>query len=141
MFDKKYEDRLQAWADFRSVLEDSDDPIQDVIDYYNRAPLSSISVDPYDEEYWPDPWALIYHNDYCEFAIILGIAYTLQLTTRFSNSCFEIHICTDIKRSEVKYLLTVDNKIIGYDRNFAISVDKLPQDLITEKKYSLKSLQ
>jgi hypothetical protein len=137
MFDKKYEDRLQLWSNFRSQLETSDNPIQDTIDLYNRAPLVSIMVDPYDKESWIDPWELIYENIYCNFAIILGIFYTLKLTERFSSSRFEIHISTDKKNSEVKYLLYVDNVVIGYNRFKAIAAEDVPTNLKTEKIYVL----
>lgn len=141
MFDKKYEDRLRAWHNFRNGLETSDTPFQDVIDFYNRAPLVSIQVDPYDDKSWLDPWNLVYYNKYCSFAIILGIAYTLQLTTRFSDSVFEIHICTDQENLEVKYLLFVDNTVFGYYRNETIEAEQLPKTLRTEKIYRLSALQ
>lgn len=137
MFDKKYEDRLQLWSNFRSQLETSENPIQDVIDLYNRAPLVSIMVDPYDKDSWINPWELIYENVYCSFAIILGMFYTLKLTERFSNSHFEIHICTDIKKSEVKYLLYIDNTVVGYNRLTAVSTEDVPKTLKTEKIYVL----
>jgi hypothetical protein len=141
MFDKKYEDRLRAWHNFRNGLETSGTPFQDVIDFYNRAPLVRIVVDPYDEGSWLDPWTLLYENKYCEFSIILGIAYSLQLTTRFSDSVFEIHICTDQENLEVKYLLFVDNTVIGYYKNETIEASKLPKNLRTEKIYRLSALQ
>lgn len=141
MFDKKYDDRLRAWSEFRNQLESSADPIQDTIDFYNRAPLVSIAVDPYDESTWLEPWDLLHENTYCDFAIILGIAYTLQLTTRFSEDSFEIHICTNHEKSEVKYLLYVNQKVIGYRRDHAVSVEELPQNLKIEKQYCLPPLQ
>jgi hypothetical protein len=137
MFDKKYEDRLRAWVEIRSQLENSDTPFDDIIKFYNRAPLVRIVVDPYDESTWLDPWMLLYENKYCEFSIILGIAYSLQLTDRFSASKFGIHICTDKDNSEVKYLLYVDNTVIGFYRNRAISVAELPKSLQVEKQYTL----
>lgn len=140
MFEKKYEDRLRAWVEFRARLEISNDPLQEVIDFYNRAPLVNIQVDPYDESSWLDPWTLLYENSYCSFALILGILYTLQLTTRFSDSKFEIHICTDKENSEVKYLLYVDDKVIGYRREQAVSAEDIPKSLVIEKKYSAKTL-
>jgi hypothetical protein len=141
MFDKKYEDRLRAWADFRSQLENSGTPVEDVINFYNRAPLVSISTDPYDETTWLDPWTLLYENTYCDFSIILAIAYTLQLTTRFSSSKFEIHICTDKEKSEVKYLLIFDNIVVGYRRDKPIKQCDLPKSLLIEKIYQLPELQ
>ena len=137
MFDKKYEDRLKIWSDFRKSLEVSETPIKDAIEFYSRAPLVSIQVDPYDKSTWLDPWDLVYENKYCEFAIILGIAYSLQLTERFSQAKFEIHICTDNEKSEVKYLLNVNDDIIGYTIDGAISKAELPKNLIVETKYTL----
>jgi hypothetical protein len=141
MFDKKYEDRLRAWADFRSQLELSHNPLQDAIDFYIRVPLVNIQVDPYDQDSWLDPWSLLYENKYCEFAIILGIAYSLQLTTRFSSTQFEIHICTNKEMSEVKYLLYIDNDVIGYHRDRSVAADSIPKNLKIEKKYCLPPLQ
>ncbi len=141
MFDKKYEDRLRAWVEFRSRLEISNDPLQHAIDFYNRAPLVKIQIDPYDEQSWLDPWTLLYENIYCNFAIILGIAYSLQLTTRFSHSNFEIHICTNKEMSEVKYLLYVDDQVIGYYRDRAVDAGLIPTNLKIEKQYCLPPLQ
>ena len=137
MFDKKYEDRLRAWVEFRAQLETSNNPFKEVIDFYNRAPLVRIVVDPYDETSWLDPWMLLYENKYCEFSIILAIAYTLQLTDRFSDSSFGIHICTDKDNSEVKYLLYVDNTVIGFYRDRTTTVQELPESLHIEKQYTL----
>ena len=141
MFDKRYEDRLRAWVSFRSKLETSNRPIEETIEFYNRAPLVNIQVDPYDESTWFNPWELLYENTYCSFAIILGIAYTLQLTARFSDSQFEIHICTDRENSEVKYLLFVDDLVVGYHRDKVINRSELPASLRSEKVYSLPTLQ
>ena len=59
MYDKQYEDRLASWAEFRSTLETSHDPIQDTIDFFSHAPLVNIQTDPYTPSSWPDPWELI----------------------------------------------------------------------------------
>lgn len=141
MFDKKYDDRLRAWVEFRARLEHSNNPIKDTIDFYNRAPLVSISVDPYDDSTWLDPWSLLYENTYCDFSIILGIAYTLQLTSRFSSSTFEIHICTNYELSEVKYLLYIDQTVVGYRRDMPVDAKDIPQNLKAEKQYRLPTLQ
>ena len=92
MTNKPYEVRLSEWSSFRESLEISKDPFQDVINYYNQFPIVSIHTDPYDMKSWPDPWDLIHENEYCEYCILLGMCYTLQLTDRFSKEDFEIHI-------------------------------------------------
>lgn len=141
MFEKSYEDRLRAWAEFRNLLTTHDDPIKNTIELYNRAPLVNIQVDPYDRTTWLDPWMLLKENKYCDFAIILGIAYTLQLSGLFSTDDLEIHICKDTQRSEVKYLLYAGDKVIGYDRSKAIDRTDLPDTIATEIKYTLENIQ
>jgi hypothetical protein len=73
MFDKKYEERLRAWNEFRQSLEASTDPLEDTVKFYERAPVVSIQVDPWDSDTWLNPWELLYENKYCEFSKILAI--------------------------------------------------------------------
>lgn len=141
MFDLKYEDRLKSWKNFRDSLETSLTPIQDVIDFYNDAPIVSIQIDPYDQKAWPDPWTLVHENMYCDFALILGKAYTLQLTERFSRHRFEIHICIDREKSEQMYLLHLDNTVIGFDRSKPTKSSSLPKHLVIDNKYQLLPLR
>lgn len=142
MFDKKsYKDRLTAWVNFRATLETSSNPYEDVLDYYKQATLVSIQVDPFEQSSWLDPWNLVLENEYCSFAIVLGIAYTLQLTERFSRSNFEIHIITDYENSELKYLLYIDNMVIDYQNNNVSIATNVPSLFKIEKIYKLQPLQ
>ena len=141
MFDKNPEDRLRAWAEFRNSLETTENPIKDTLELYAKAPLVNIQVDPYDRETWLDPWQLLNENKYCNFAILLGILYTLQLTTRFSYTPAEIHISTNEETSEVFYLLHFDNLVIGYHGLNAIDKAELPDNLSIETVYSLPAMQ
>jgi len=139
MFNKKYEDRLKAWVDFRDSLVNSETPIEDVIGLYRSAPMVNIQVDPWDPSSWLSPWELLRENSYCEFSKILAICYTLQLTDSFSASSFKIHIIT--VDSDVKYLLFVDDKVIGYDPERAVDVSELPVTMRTEIAYDMHSLR
>ncbi len=141
MFNKKYEDRLRAWVDFRSTLETSTDPIQDVINFYSKAPMITIQVDPWDSSSWLNPWELLQDNRYCEFSRILAICYTLQLTDSFLGASFVIHISTNTADSEVKYLLLIDDKVVGYDPERWIYQSELPETLHVEIAYEMPSLQ
>lgn len=140
MFNLPFEKRMQFWHDFRQSLETSEDPIQNTILFWNTAPLTNIAADPYDQENWPDPWEMIFENNYCSFVKILANLYTLQLTDRFSQSNFEIHITQDKEKSETKYLLFVDGLCIGYDVNQAIPISQLPKKLTFEISYSIANL-
>lgn len=142
MFDKKsYEERLASWVEFRSTIETSEDPHRSVLDYYSQANLVSIQVDPFDQNLWLGPWDLLLENEYCNFAVVLGMAYTLQLTERFSSSDFEIHIITDYSNSELKYLLYIDKMVIDYQQNRVVLSDDIPDNYKIEKVYKLEPLQ
>lgn len=137
MFDKPYIERLKLWRDFRNNLETSDQPLDECLEFWNKAPISSIATDPYDSDLWPDPWEMILNNTYCEFTKILAIYYTLQLSERFLQSQFEIHITLDREESKLRYLLFVDNQAIGYYYDKCINITELP---VLQSEMHYKSL-
>jgi len=132
MFNKKYTDRLVYWSGFRTSLETSATPVEDTIALFNAAPVELYTTDPYDPSTWPDPWELIHENSFCPFVRILAICYTLQLTARFSNSNFEIHIIKDRSLSTTEYLLYVDDLILGTSQGKCVIKDKLPETAYSE---------
>ena len=140
MFDKSYEDRLRAWHEFRNTIETAHDPIQHVIDHYDRAPMVSLYTDPWTPSTWPNPWELIQENQYCEFCKLLGICYSLQLTDMFSQGNFEIHIGIDSEKSNTHYLLYVNEFIIGYKDDTYIHKEKLPSSILSQQRYPMPPL-
>ena len=116
MFDKTYEDRLVSWSAFRASLENSKDPIQDVIDRYR--PNLKMTLFP-----------------------VLGMCHSLQLTDCFNRSSFEIHITTDYKESASYYILIVDKYVIGYYNNSYTAIDNLPDSLVAQKIYIMPHRQ
>ena len=138
MFEKQFKERLSEWKQFRDMLETSNDPLSETVKFYSSAPFVTIQADPWDQSTWPGPWELLEDNLYCPFIKILAICYTLQLTKRFSQSHFEIHITQD--NNNIRYLLTVDNMFIGYDLD-GCHVDEIPNDIIYEKTYNMRHLQ
>ena len=140
MYNKKYEERLAAWSEFRSSLEDSKTPFLDVVEFYASAPKTRYAVDPWGQSTWPDPWQLLEENLYCEFSVVLGMCFSLQLTDKFSGSNFEIHICTNNEKAETHYLLFVDNNVIGYDGGVVLK-EEMPEALYSQMIYSMPGLQ
>lgn len=112
MFDKDYESRLQIWRDFRDSLTTSDNPFQDLTEFYKMAPIVSIHTDPWTPSVWPDPWELVYENQYDEFCILLGICYSMQLSDRFKDLTYEIHIGIDKQKSLTYYLLKAGDNVM-----------------------------
>ena len=129
MSNSTYEQRLVVWSTFRNELESSKTPLQDVIEFYKSIPIVSIYTDPWDKETWPTPWELVNENQYCEFCRVLGYCFSLQLTERFNDAQFEIHISTS--EALVYYYLLYVNKeyVLGYDSNNVVSIDALPSEL------------
>jgi len=136
MFDKPYYQRLREWKHFRDQIEISETPFEDALDFWSNAPVGRPCTDPYDNQSWPTPWEMIQENTYCEFLRILGICYTFQLTERFSESQFEIHITLDRKQEYIVYLLFVDNQPIGYYNDERIDESEL-SNFVSQMRHTM----
>lgn len=121
MFEKEYIDRVSSWRRFREIVNQSNNPLEDVLSKYNSMRTDKITVDPYDQKSWPGPWELLTYKSYCGFAKLLGVAYTLQLTERFSGSRFGIHIYTDYECSQIKYFLSIDEIYVHLDDDILLA--------------------
>ena len=136
--DRLQKARLDAWYKFRQHLEDSSDPFLDVAKYFLRLPRVKFYTDPYDQDSWPTAWELISENEYCEFNLILGMCYTLQLTERFKNSQSTINVAIDPINKTIYYLLKIDDKVYGYADEEWINIKDLPKSLKIQKIYHMK---
>ena len=127
MFFEKFESRITSWRELRASLEDNTSPITHTIDFWNKAPISAKSCDPYDCNTWLKAWQLIDENKYCDFSKILAIYYTLSLTDRFKNCRYEIKIAADKEKQKLYYLLFVDDLVIGYLYDNYVLTTELPE--------------
>jgi hypothetical protein len=141
MFEKKFEERLRYWHDFREDLINHEDPIQAAIDFWNRAPVSYRNIDPYDPTTWPDPWEMIEENLYCEYTKILAIAYTLKLSELFEDWQPEFKVGLDKRQSRLYYMLLVQDKVVGFDQEKSVHIKELPEDIHIQKIIRLPKLQ
>lgn len=130
--------QLAAWYQLRQQLETSNTPLEDTSKFFTRLPRVKIYTDPYDSATWPTPWELISENEYCEFNLILGMCYTLQLTERFKSIQPKINVSIDTINKTVYYLLFVGDKVY-YDEDW-MDVKSLPKSLKTQKIYAMKQL-
>jgi len=141
MFNSEYEERLPIWRNFRLELEKSKNPIQDTIDFFDKAPLHTIATDPYTPSTWPDPWELISENNYCPFVKILAICYTLQLTDVLSQASYKIHITHDREKSATYFLLFVDDRVVGFKGDVHVHSNELPSALQSQFEHSMPPIQ
>lgn len=81
IFQSSYDARLKNWYQLRQSLENSDLQTKciQIDQWWQRAPLVNhyLHFDFMNE--WPNPWELIYDNNYCNIARGLGMVYTLLL--------------------------------------------------------------
>lgn len=138
MVDKKFEDRLNIWRSLRDSLSTSNQPVQDVIDYWSNIPQGARNVDPYDQTTWPDPWEMIEENSYCEFTKILAIAYTLKLSNLYDNWQPIIKIGLDRTQSRLYYMLYLDDQVIGFDEEKSVHINELPKNIHIEKIHVMR---
>lgn len=128
MFNLSVDERLSEWVKFRSDLDTSKTPLQDVWDFWHLAPFIPYNkkIDPFYQRSWPSPWEIIANNQYDEFTRSLMIAWTLKLTKKFNKSKIELKTLVDTDK-EIEYnLVFIDNSwIINYNDNGPIEVKDL----------------
>ncbi len=81
VFQNSYDTRLKSWYQLRQSLDQTDTKNKCIaIDsYWQRAPLVNHYLHFDFMSDWPNPWELIYDNNYCNIARGLGMTYTLLL--------------------------------------------------------------
>ena len=127
MFNLYGNERLTEWKRFRDSLETSPTPLEDVVDFWSRAPFVNPYLDPQCPETWPTPWQLVLDLKLDDLAICLAMLYTLQLTQRFMGETLEIHMSMlDTKKDNDYYLIVGDTFLLDHQTR---SVDTYKHDL------------
>lgn len=129
---------LQDWRNLRDNLRDKDlSTIAVEVDrFWQQAPLVNHYLHPDYMPLWPDPWQLIYDNNYCVYARALGIIYTLLLTDTKNIALVD----AKDDNSEQVVLVLVDNAkyILNYWPNTVLNNHLSDFDII--KEYDLSPL-
>lgn len=122
-----FEDRAKSWATFRESVKTTTYPIQTIIHAYNQISLSSITCDPWDQNTWPNAWELLDRNQYCQFTVLLGIGYTVSLAGIYSSSNLFIHSIEN--KNNHKFLLDLQNILVGHAQSEIIIIDRWPENI------------
>jgi len=129
---------LQDWRNLRDNLRDKDlSTIAVEVDrFWQQAPLVNHYLHPDYMPLWPDPWQLIYDNNYCVYARALGIIYTLLLMGTKNIALVD----AKDDNSEQVVLVLVDNAkyILNYWPNTVLNNHLSDFDII--KEYDLSPL-
>jgi hypothetical protein len=80
-FQLNYDVRLKSWHDLRIKLEkyEVNEKCIEVDKFWQQCPIASHYLHPVDILDWPNPWELIFDNNYCMYSRALGMIYTLLL--------------------------------------------------------------
>jgi hypothetical protein len=126
VFDLYGNERLTEWKHVRDNLENSDTALDDVAEFWGRAPFVFQYLDPDNRLGWPDPWKLILDGKYDDLAICLGMLYTIRLTDRFKSTKTEILEVLDSK--EKRFILVVnDEKVLNWEYRLVVDFTELPE--------------
>lgn len=124
MFDLASAERLSYWKKLREQIETSQEPFQEVVDLWSKAPFVNPYLDPFVPDSWPDPWHLILDGKFDDLAICLGMLYTLKLTQRFYNTLCEIHMSMPEEKNKRQfYLLVHDHAVLNFEYGTVSPID------------------
>ena len=145
MFQLSTEDRLRSWREFRSSLDllSLEDALVRTAEFWTEAPFAPYNLDPGNFANWPDPWALINENVYCDLAKCLGIVYTMLLTKHKTSLDIEVRIYTDPKTG-YEYNLAWFNQgiyILNLIDSEIVNNKQFDKTLKLERKFTAVELQ
>ena len=129
------DDRISVWVNFRHDLEFSNDPLQEIAEFWGDIRLIPFnkSVDPYNSNSWPTPWQIIADDQYDELTLAIMIGYTVKLTERFKNTKVEIRTLVDSARTRLYNLIYVDEQfVLNYERNTVVNTQDIPDSFFLE---------
>ena len=127
-------DRLTQWKDFRHQLDrlPLDSAVVELNNMWSTAPFVNYNLDPSDTKTWPDPWALLAENYWCDVAKALGIVYTIYFTGH-SPTPMEIRVYYDYKDKTRHTMVWLDDG--KYILNY------WPYEIVNTKQIEEKQLQ
>lgn len=145
MWDLKPQDRLSTWRSIRGSIErlDIDRALTETTRLWSFAPYVNHYLDYQDPATWPDPWALLAENYYCDLAKTLGMLYTLYLTGHRDAHDFGIKIMARPTDKNIYNLVWIDSGkyILNYDFAEVVNISQLDVTLIELRHYSAQDLK
>ena len=127
-------DRLAQWKDFRHQLDrlPLESAVVELNNMWSTAPFVNYNLDPSDPKTWPDPWALLAENYWCDVAKSLGIAYTIYFSSH-KPTPIEIRVYYDYKDKTRHCVAWLDDG--KYIRNYG------RYEIVNTKQVEEKQLQ
>lgn len=142
MFNLDLDTRLSEWARLRHHIEKSETPLEDICDFWAKAPFTPFNnhVDHYFQGNWPTPWEIISENRYDDFTKALMMAWTLKYTKRFQNSNVELRTYVDENKTLVYNVVVVDeSKVLNFNDTEPVDFNEITNTFLLENLIEVKN--
>ena len=129
MKETKEEKNLTSWFELRQSLHGSNNPIQDVIDYWNGFGFTDhVGVlDPYFQRGWPTPWEIIAKGKIDDFTKATMIGYTFKYTEPRMFDVIEVRTYVDDTQKRLYNVTVLDNThVLNLNDTGACNVQDIP---------------
>lgn len=137
--------RLAYWKNFRNQI--SSMPLLKALEETQRlwqpCPFTPFYLEIEQPALWPDPWALLTENYYCDLAKTLGIVYTLHLSDHGKELKPEIRVYYDlIHRYQYHIAYFDDGKyVLNLIEDEIVNKEHINQQLKLKYRYTAVDLK
>lgn len=146
MWTLRPEERLHQWRAHRESISarDLESALQATSQLWSYAPYVAhyLAADLIAE--WPDPWALVHENYYCDLAKALGMLYTLYLCDHWDNTIdnLEIRVYKDLDTGDILNTVWVNRGkyILNLRFNEIVNKHLVDEKLQLKHRYSVADL-
>jgi hypothetical protein len=133
--------RLASWRTFRQGLDVNDlsDTCHDVCKWWGFAPMSNISLDPYDIQTWPSVWEMLHRGNYCKFSTAIGMEYTLfYIDEKIENRIIRVY---DEANSDIYMTALIDGRwLLNYNLTEVADWSSVKDSLQVQESFLCKDV-
>lgn len=125
-----FDSRLAAWSSLRKRLSNSDNPLHEVVEFWNKFQLTTHNhnIDQYYPQSWPTPWDILETNIYDDFTKAIMIGYTLLLSENFKDSVVQIKTMVDMDIKRLYNAVYVDEMhVLNFSDTEVVSPEQIPE--------------
>lgn len=138
-------ERLETWKSLRHHYEslDFETALSEVTKLWSFAPFVNHYLEYQTPGSWPDPWALLAENYYCDLAKTLGMLYTLYLGRHGRDHDYAIRIMVRPENKDIYNLVWVDQGkyVLNYDFSEIVNTSRLDPNLVELRHYTSDDLR
>ena len=133
--------RLASWRNFRKGLDikDLSKTCRDVCEWWRYAPLSNISLDPYEIQTWPSVWEMLHRGNYCKFSTAIGMAYKLfYIDEKVENRIIRVY---DHANSDIYMTALIDGRwLLNYNLSEVADWSSVKDTLDVQESFLCKDV-